>query len=458
MANLASDGDGYLSFGTQTQGQGARPTPVNSKLRTTCDRCTALKVRCNKERPACERCETMGLHCAYSPFRWRGRPSTNSNSNSNNINVNTDDNASAINSDNSNQPISSLTSSPGTTTATEDVVTRPSTLASTNGDVFLDGNSLFNNNFDASTLYLSSDASWGTLNTLDATLGSSDNIALEPTDDSAPYTQNTRRSPLILREQPLLSDENGSYTCINLALHALCRLQRMVPSDSFNCRGDSSRALDHLMDVDVILNDDLARDNDTNSKRSRGISTDQAMKANRAAMQTMNQILSRNCGAGCLTNPDLGLLLCTIGARMLARYQDIFNCIRHYSPRRQQQQQHHHHHPLESSSELLYFKPVEFVDFKIDLATSRRMNFELLLYEVKSLAQFLDALRNQGEEPISKRAGNHSNNDSTNNNNNRNDTAAKSRTPNVQEEFHQLLISSVSKVISEIKALCQTQD
>ncbi|KEY72230.1 hypothetical protein S7711_00229 [Stachybotrys chartarum IBT 7711] len=457
MSNLASDGDGYLSFGTQTHGQGTRPTPVNSKLRTTCDRCTALKVRCNKERPACERCESMGLHCAYSPFRWRGRPSTNSNSN--NINVNTDDNTSAINPDNSNQPISSLTSSPGATTATEDAVTRPSTLASTNGDVFLDGHSLFNNTFNASALYLSSDASWGALNTLDATLGSSDNIALEPSDDSAPYAHNTRRSPLILREQPLLSDESGSYTCINLALHALCRLQRMVPSDSLNCRGDSSRAVGHLMDVDVILNDDLARETDTDGKSSRGISTDQAMKANRAAMQTMNQILSRNCGASCLTNPDLALLLCTIGARMLARYQDIFNCIRHYSPRRQQQQQHHHHHSLESSSELLYFKPVEFVDFKIDLATSRRMNFELLLYEVKSLAQFLDTLSNQGEKSISKRTANHcSSNDNANNNNDRNDAVATSRTPNVQEAFHQLLISSVSKVISEIKALCQTQD
>lgn len=51
------------------------PGPDN-KLRSTCDRCTALKVRCKKQKPACERCDNFGLKCVYSPYRWKGRPSS----------------------------------------------------------------------------------------------------------------------------------------------------------------------------------------------------------------------------------------------------------------------------------------------------------------------------------------------------------------------------------------------
>ncbi|RDW76455.1 uncharacterized protein DSM5745_06447 [Aspergillus mulundensis] len=46
------------------------------KLRSTCDRCAALKVRCGKGKPRCERCHASGTDCIYRPYRWK----TNSSS------------------------------------------------------------------------------------------------------------------------------------------------------------------------------------------------------------------------------------------------------------------------------------------------------------------------------------------------------------------------------------------
>ncbi|KAJ5211058.1 hypothetical protein N7491_010874 [Penicillium cf. griseofulvum] len=46
------------------------------KLRSTCDRCMMLKVRCDKRKPQCERCEAIQAICVYSPYRWKGKSST----------------------------------------------------------------------------------------------------------------------------------------------------------------------------------------------------------------------------------------------------------------------------------------------------------------------------------------------------------------------------------------------
>ncbi|KAE8422936.1 hypothetical protein BDV36DRAFT_279466 [Aspergillus pseudocaelatus] len=47
------------------------------RLRSTCDRCTMLKVRCDKKKPRCERCESVQQHCVYGPYRWKGRSTAN---------------------------------------------------------------------------------------------------------------------------------------------------------------------------------------------------------------------------------------------------------------------------------------------------------------------------------------------------------------------------------------------
>ena len=52
------------------------------KLKDSCDRCSASKIRCTKEKPSCARCEKMGYTCFYSPARRVGRPHRSKDSSS----------------------------------------------------------------------------------------------------------------------------------------------------------------------------------------------------------------------------------------------------------------------------------------------------------------------------------------------------------------------------------------
>ncbi|KAJ5976892.1 hypothetical protein N7501_000234 [Penicillium viridicatum] len=44
------------------------------KLKDSCDKCSASKVRCRREKPFCSRCDKLGYTCFYSPARRAGRP------------------------------------------------------------------------------------------------------------------------------------------------------------------------------------------------------------------------------------------------------------------------------------------------------------------------------------------------------------------------------------------------
>ncbi|KAK7209426.1 hypothetical protein V2G26_016604 [Clonostachys chloroleuca] len=50
------------------------PDTVGTKLKDSCDACSAFKVRCTKEKPICSRCCKMKRSCRYSPARRAGRP------------------------------------------------------------------------------------------------------------------------------------------------------------------------------------------------------------------------------------------------------------------------------------------------------------------------------------------------------------------------------------------------
>lgn len=45
-----------------------------TRLRTSCDACQNLKVKCSQDKPSCRRCSKNGLDCVYSPLRRMGRP------------------------------------------------------------------------------------------------------------------------------------------------------------------------------------------------------------------------------------------------------------------------------------------------------------------------------------------------------------------------------------------------
>jgi hypothetical protein len=48
--------------------------PRATKLKDSCDMCSASKVKCDKEKPTCVRCKKLGYPCFYSPTRRMGRP------------------------------------------------------------------------------------------------------------------------------------------------------------------------------------------------------------------------------------------------------------------------------------------------------------------------------------------------------------------------------------------------
>lgn len=47
-----------------------------TRLRTSCDACQNLKMKCSQDKPSCYRCSKNGLTCVYSPLRRMGRPKT----------------------------------------------------------------------------------------------------------------------------------------------------------------------------------------------------------------------------------------------------------------------------------------------------------------------------------------------------------------------------------------------
>ncbi|CAG8933250.1 unnamed protein product [Penicillium salamii] len=52
-------------------------SPKPPKLKDSCDKCSASKVRCTKEKPSCTRCDKLCYVCSYSPARRVGRPIAN---------------------------------------------------------------------------------------------------------------------------------------------------------------------------------------------------------------------------------------------------------------------------------------------------------------------------------------------------------------------------------------------
>lgn len=48
------------------------------KFRSSCDACSASKVKCDQGRPQCQRCINLGLRCNYSPSRRMGKPPASS--------------------------------------------------------------------------------------------------------------------------------------------------------------------------------------------------------------------------------------------------------------------------------------------------------------------------------------------------------------------------------------------
>ena len=65
---------------TQNASREATTSSANSdgsrkqKFRSSCDSCSASKVKCDQGLPTCARCVNLGIKCNYSPSRRMGKP------------------------------------------------------------------------------------------------------------------------------------------------------------------------------------------------------------------------------------------------------------------------------------------------------------------------------------------------------------------------------------------------
>jgi hypothetical protein len=67
------------SENTQRQSPPASTKPIKPrKFRSSCDACSASKVKCDQGQPQCLRCINLGLRCNYSPSRRMGKPPASS--------------------------------------------------------------------------------------------------------------------------------------------------------------------------------------------------------------------------------------------------------------------------------------------------------------------------------------------------------------------------------------------
>jgi hypothetical protein len=481
-------------------GGGAQSTGTE-KLRSSCDRCTALKIRCNKQTPTCGRCSTSGLACVYSPYRWKGRPSSNgaaraaaqaqaaqeraetqtqaqvqgiSRSGSTPQHTPAPDETSGLAS-----PIASSPCQPQSVYRHHSIshshhhayhISSPPPRTVTN-DVFpssVDGESSFDNAIDPTFfgLYIPSRDS-----------------CLPPPPPPPPLMHSSRSAsssshqqhqqqlftlggvdstqPLHINEPPPAAPDSDSgihslvspttrgphvavQSCCDMALDALSSLRR-IPTDA--CRFKAADPAKALREGTVL---DRGFDLHVDS-----LSTDQALKINRAALQTLDHIVSRNC-TSCAVDSDLDLLLQTTSHRMLNVYRSVFECISQPQPG---ERSGYRQHRVMSSGSIsppsqlggLYFSPVQFSDFKVDVMTAKRLNSQLLIYELKSLSKLVDTSKRSkdGQSVESYRSS------ATD------DFGISSSTPRpgsaaAQEVLRQLIITSIDELVSEIEKFCQT--
>ncbi|KAI1374836.1 hypothetical protein F4677DRAFT_447101 [Hypoxylon crocopeplum] len=327
----------YVQETNRRTSRRGRPSPTAGKLRSSCDRCTALKIRCDKQRPSCERCRLAGPACVYSPYRWKGRPATNSKG------------GGAIHNEDSGATETELPANDGAlSTLLEDAPFDDALcdvdLATSPWHLDLHQST----SWEPVSVSVDSDMSSG--------VSSSTLVAVTP-------SPNNKSATTAIAQR-----------CLDMALSIFDTL-RLIPSKQ-PCRyqADANRAVYEP------------------SSRTSAIAhlpTGQALKSARSAVQTLNQILSRQCTT-CATDRGLECLLFTIGSDILGIYWAVFEGVRHHDR--------HENGVAGEENNNSIFAPIQlFGGFNVDMATSQRLNAQLVVHELKGFSKFLVKLEEREE-------------------------------------------------------------
>ncbi|CAH0052240.1 unnamed protein product [Clonostachys solani] len=393
------------------------------KLRSSCDRCTALKIRCDKQTPTCGRCRTPGLTCVYSPYRWKGRPSSNKSRRPEGQEAPAEP---------ASQPTPVAEEEPSSSPVSRGGSTQPQPGTQHSYPQYME---LSSPGVDRGESPPTTEFSFE--NSLDLGLFNLD----FPARDTYPHAL-----------MPVSQTEPSS-------LYSPTRVENVIQPSYLVEATTRTAGWGHESDSGIhslatpSMASAITRAEGDDLSRGLGlpvesVSTDQALKVNRGALQTLNQIGSRNCN-NCAADADLNLLLNTTCHRMLNIYRSIFECIaekNHMSTDRRQNGLEPPYLP-HSNPGGLYFSPVQFNEFRVDMLTARRLNSQLLKYELETLKRLVKALGNPRHRPGSAESCA--------------DASAQGRSVNsatatsYQEVLRQLLANSIDELIAEIGEFCQ---
>lgn len=339
------------------RGQRSPSTEPEVKLRSTCDRCTALKVRCNKQKPKCKRCRDGGSECVYGPYRWRGRPSSNSTS-------------------------SSTAHGTGGDTSPVTHISAHAPMGSQDHSTSLN-------------LFESADDGFMVSNQSSTHERSSTTMSVSLWDSTSPTLVNSGVNPPVFFNfsEPLVGDLDFLGDLSNHHPHSGITLLPGHGAASTSAGGSSpdtaagtSTSNTHSCVQGVLQIIQGLHSSPTGNQR--GPESDGILRANSAALQELEQILSRSSSCeDCMANSNLDFLLYTAGARILGWYRAVFSCLSPLATPRTS---------LNSpSSESVFFRAVRLSDFDLDTSSERRLNSMLLLFELQKLAKFLARLSDE---------------------------------------------------------------
>lgn len=396
-------------------GLSAMRADVACKLRSTCDRCTLLKVRCDKQKPRCERCKGLGSSCVYSPRRWKGRSVPKSVS----FSPSTPPVESRRNPSRASRPLAA----PVVPTEPWDLMTQ-----SAQSDSFglptpdLDINVEFKDT--PMGMGLQWDGLFSGAHGLDPAewypgfmdvdqgekgeRGDATNTSHRSTHDHAASSRSVPPSPAptsatTFSHMGSSMDLTTSASSPDAGHSASSGMED--PDSSYGSAASSCQCptlvfqlLQDMYHADPLSSYRLAVAGADgggpapNAPTSNGRGSDDMVKVTREAVQRMEQLLSCDY-AGCGRDPTLFFLVAALSSKLLAWYRAVFALVRRQSSGSGASPE-----PgadegaaaAAAAADLAFVVPIQVEGFHLDFGSEQRMKAQFLLCEVRRLGQVLD--------------------------------------------------------------------
>ncbi|KAB8239544.1 uncharacterized protein BDW43DRAFT_295948 [Aspergillus alliaceus] len=330
---------------------------VPKRLRSTCDRCTMLKVRCDKKKPRCERCESVQQPCVYGPYRWKGR-STRSHTGLNKSYIR------------SSGPVprgaveSFRQAATQSTPAGETMISEGAVNALSDLPLFPALDTLsFDFQDEIEGIYIGLTDDDGN----DLTSAPSVGDFMGPGADHVSHHIETGRLAVLSGSEPHPMLDSG------------------ISDSHFSSPGSwASRNVCPCASLTFGVLHEMYRAETTCGIETSSYlpSSDHILKINRAAVKKIHEVLSRQC-TECHGYHSILLLVVAIMSKILSWYQTVFNRIIQYSPAKSPGDQ----------VEPAFVTPIQFGDFELDMNAEQRITAQFLLCELEQINKVLALIK-----------------------------------------------------------------